>query len=114
MMGLLRADGSTRVRGAADYFEQIEVTACTTPWAHAAEEYWSIRARPRRPIAVRKVESSARFFMVEVKAVTSPGAKINPFEACSTRSAVHPATLVATTGKPQAMASFTTKPQGSL
>jgi hypothetical protein len=52
--------------------------------------------------------------MADVKDDTSLGSTNNPFQFSFTKSAAQPATLLTITGKPHAMASFTTNPQVSV
>src|SRR5712671_3003055 len=88
--------------------------ALTNPSAQCVGEFASIRSLLQAPICLRSPESFANCDMAAASCVGSPGEMTNPLQPSCTRSAVQPATLVATTGKLHDMASFTTRPQVSL
>src|SRR5882724_12042208 len=88
--------------------------ARATPSDHSAGEKWEMCSALRAPIMAQRFGWLARLVMADARDDTSFGGINKPFQFSFTRSAAHPATLLTTTGKPQAMASFTTKPQGSV
>ncbi len=66
------------------------------------------------PSCARSAESRPSSSMADASCATSPRRTTRPFQLSSTRSAVHPAASLEITGRPHAMASFTTSPQGSV
>src|ERR1700677_910996 len=96
------------------YYVLVLITALTIPSAHAAGEYASIRFRLLVAISARNPKSPAKRAMAAASPEGSRGGTTNPFQPSCTKSRAHPATPVTIIGSAHAIASFTTRPQGSL
>src|ERR1700722_18040811 len=88
--------------------------ALAIPADHSTGENFEISSRLLAPIFAQPSRSASRRYRTEANPETSPGAINAPFQNSFTKSAAHPATRLTITGSPQAIASFTTNPQGSL
>src|ERR1051326_4380524 len=84
------------------------------PRHHSPGEYSSMRFLLLTLIMASWSVWLPRAPMADAKASTSLGGTIRPFQFSVTKSAPQPAASLRITGKPQAIASFTTKPQVSV
>ncbi len=107
-----RHDGPPTACRTRDPRERCPI-ACTTPSAAASGEYAAMCAEARALIRSRRARSPASVPTRFASAATSPQGYVKPVSSSTTRSGAQPTWSLTITGRPQAMASFTTSPHVS-
>src|SRR5882724_7127508 len=89
------------------------ITARVNPSAQVRAVKLAMCSRLFRAMRCVPSRSCANCRIAETSPSMSPADTVRPFQPSLTRSVVAPATSVAITGSPHAIASFTTRPHGS-